>query len=245
MKLRKAMFAVIVCACLVTPTLSAQTDSNDARDAALKRLQDSAGGMLVVSKHKSTGAARFIRLQPEASARLGITQAPTKQDKQAQSLLFFRNFGAALGVSDANELRFHSEVIDQLGETHLTWKQFHGGVPVFAGTIKTHFDASNQLKAVAGTAIPDISVKPTPTWESGRAAEVARNFVISDRGNSNTSQNWKENSLRFSGRPGERCSRCQSFSMGGRSYGWRRDPRLRLCERAYRKSYRQNYWRTR
>jgi Zn-dependent metalloprotease len=184
MKLSKAMFFLIVCACFVMPVVSAQAADNDTREAALQRLQSSAGGMLVVSKHKATGAARFIRLRPEANTSLGITKAATKEEKREQSLLFFRNFGDALGISDAGSLRLQSEVTDQLGETHLTWKQFYKDVPVFAGTIKTHFDALNQLKAVAGTAVPDIAVNTTPTWKSESAAEAARNFVIADRGKS-------------------------------------------------------------
>jgi hypothetical protein len=69
-----------------------------------------------------------------------------------------------------------------VGETHLTWKQFYGSIPVFAGTIKTHFDKSGRLKAVTGTGIPGIAVDPTPTWSTASAAQVARASVASERG---------------------------------------------------------------
>jgi Zn-dependent metalloprotease len=142
-------------------------------------LQDAA----VVSTHRATGAARFVRVQPGARAGLGLGPATTARQKQEESVAFFRGHGAALGISDPGALRLVSTVTDRLGETHLTWKQFHGAVPVFAGTIKTHFDAAHQLKAVTGTAIPDIAVDPTPTWSSQRAAEVARGSVAAERGN--------------------------------------------------------------
>jgi Zn-dependent metalloprotease len=142
-------------------------------------LQDAA----VVSTHRATGAGRFVRLRPGAGAGLGRGPATTERQKEEESVAFFREYGAALGITDPRALRLVSTATDRLGETHLTWKQFHGAVPVFAGTIKTHFDAAHRLKAVTGTAIPDIAVDPTPTWSSQRAAGVARGSVAAERGN--------------------------------------------------------------
>ncbi len=173
---------VVVFACLSASALLAQTrSSGESREAALRRLQDAAGGGAVIATHRATGAARFIRLLPEARG-LGRGPAATAGEKQDQSVAFFREYGAAVGIDDPRSLRFVSTVTDQLGETHLTWKQFYGSIPVFAGTIKTHFDASHQLKAVAGTAIPGIAVDPKPTWSAGRATQVARASVAAERG---------------------------------------------------------------
>lgn len=179
MKLSLVVFTLAVCVCVITPSVIAQSNRNDEREAALKRLQDSTGGGLIISKHKATGAARFVRFQPGAGASLGLGPAATIQEKQKQSITFFQNYGEALGISDAASFRFISASTDSLGETHLTWRQFYGKIPVFAGTIKTHFDASNQLKAVAGTSIPDITINRTPTWKSRRAGVVALKAVAS------------------------------------------------------------------
>jgi Zn-dependent metalloprotease len=180
----RATFLVIVCACLTASAALAQSQrGSDTREAALRRLQDATGGAALVSPHKATGRARGIRLQPGARGGLGRAPAPTARDKQEQSAAFFRDYGAALGISDPQSLRLVSTATDRLGETHLTWKQFYGAIPVFAATMKTHFDASHQLKAVAGTAIPDITVNPTPTWSGDRAAQVARGSVAAERGN--------------------------------------------------------------
>ena len=133
---------VVVCACLSASVVLAQTrSSGESREAALRRLQDAAGGGAVIATHRATGAARFIRLLPGARG-LGRGPAATAGEKQDQSVAFFREYGAAVGIDDPRSLRFVSTVTDQLGETHLTWKQFYGSIPVFAGTIKTHFDAS-------------------------------------------------------------------------------------------------------
>jgi Zn-dependent metalloprotease len=183
MKRSHAGFLVLVCACLSASMGLAQPRGNaEAREAALRRLRESTGGAAVVSMHKATGAARFIRLQPGTRGGLSRVRAMTAREKQEQSVAFFRDFGAALGIGDPRLLRLASTATDDLGETHLTWKQFHGAVPVFAGTIKTHFDASHQLKAVSGTAIPDITVDQTPRWSGERAAPVARRSVAAERG---------------------------------------------------------------
>jgi Zn-dependent metalloprotease len=173
---------VVVFACLSASAVLAQTrSSGESREAALRRLRDATGGGAVISTHRATGAARFIRLLPAARG-LGRGPAATAVQKQDQSVAFFREYGAAVGIDDPRSLRLVSTVTDRLGETHLTWKQYYGAIPVFAGTIKTHFDASHQLKAVTGTAIPGIAVDPTPTWSAGRVAPVARASVAAERG---------------------------------------------------------------
>jgi Zn-dependent metalloprotease len=174
---------VVVCVCLAAPALAQPQGSSESRNAALRRLQAATGGAAVVSPHKATGAARFVRLPPGARAGLGGRPATTALEKQRESAAFFRDFGALVGIGDPASLRLSSAVTDRLGETHLTWKQFYGSVPVFAGTIKTHFDAAHQLKAVSGTGIPDIAVNPVPTWSRERAAAVARGAVAAERGN--------------------------------------------------------------
>jgi Zn-dependent metalloprotease len=177
---------VVVFAFLSASAVLAQTrSSGESREAALRRLRDATGGGAVIATHRATGAARFIRLLP-AERGLGRGPAATAGEKQDQSVEFFREHGAAVGIDDPRSLRLVSTVTDRLGETHLTWKQFYGSIPVFAGTIKTHFDASHQLKAVAGTAIPGIAVDPKPTWSSERVAPVARASVAAERGGAET-----------------------------------------------------------
>jgi Zn-dependent metalloprotease len=180
----------IVVLALVTVVLNAlagaqqSPNASDGRQGALRRLQAATGGAIVVADHKATGAARFVRIQPGSTRGLGSGPAATPNEKRQQSAAFFRDYGALVGISDAPGMRLAATATDTLGETHLTFKQFHGNVPVFAATIKTHFDASHQLKAVTGTAIPEITVNTTPSWTGDRAAQVARAAVVADRGNS-------------------------------------------------------------
>jgi Zn-dependent metalloprotease len=165
---------------LGAPTARAATDaSRAAREAALRRLEAATGGAAFISTHKATGAARFVRVERGA---LASEVARSAQDKQRRSEQFLRAHGAALGVDDVASLRLTKTETDALGETHLTYRQFHGAVPVFAGVVKTHFDASHRLKAVAGTVIPDVTVNASPIWSDADAAQVALSAVEADRG---------------------------------------------------------------
>ncbi|HET7754514.1 MAG TPA: M4 family metallopeptidase, partial [Anaeromyxobacteraceae bacterium] len=163
--------------------LSSSTALADARarDAAVKKLQNATRGAVSISNNKATGAARFVRLQPSARG-LGKPAAIDDRAKQDQSAAFFRDYGAAIGVSDPAGLRHAGTAKDRAGGTHLTWKQFHGGVPVFAGVVKTHFDASDKLAAVTGTAIPDLALSTTPARSAAQAAEIALSAVARARG---------------------------------------------------------------
>jgi Zn-dependent metalloprotease len=81
-------------------------------------------------------------------------------------------------------MRLQSTETDNIGHTHLSYRQYHGDVPVFGAMLKTHFDKNGRLHEVAGTAIPDISVSTTPTVSRDQAGAVARAAVVADRGNS-------------------------------------------------------------
>jgi Zn-dependent metalloprotease len=153
-----------------------------AREAALSRLQAATGGAAVVAEHKATGAGRFVRVQPGSNRSLAGGRAATLNEKQQHSNAFFRDYGALIGVSNAQGMRFVSSDTDAIGETHLSWRQFHGDVPVFAGMIKTHFNAAQELKAVTGTAIPDITVSTSPAFARQQAALAARAAVVAERG---------------------------------------------------------------
>lgn len=173
----EVLLAVSVLA-LARPAIAASSASDDAR----ARLRAATGGAVRFSDHKATGAARFVRVERGSRARLGKGAAPTAQAKAAASAAFFRDYGAAMGIDDPTALRLESTTTDRLGETHLTWKQFHGAVPVLGGVVKTHFDAAQTLKAVTGTVIPDVTVNEKPVWSEGDVAPIALADVVAARG---------------------------------------------------------------
>jgi Zn-dependent metalloprotease len=155
--------------------------TNDTPEAALARLYDVAGGDAVVATHKATGSARFVRVPPDSD--LAKQPAANARAAQDQSLIFFRDYGLAMGVDDPGSLRLVSTTTDALGETHLTFKQTYAGLPVFGTMLKSHFDAGGRLKIVGGTAVPGITVNPVATWSSQQARGIAQASVVSTKGN--------------------------------------------------------------
>jgi Zn-dependent metalloprotease len=167
-----------------TVTQTNELASKQARDTALGKARQKAGANLKVSMHKSTAMARFLRVPAGSNASLGNGNAKTAVEQAADSAAFFRDLGPAVGVSDPASMRLQSRKTDKLGKTHLTYRQYHGDVPVFGATLKTHFDKNGRMEEVNGTAIPDISVNTTPSVSSDRAGAVARAAVVADRGDS-------------------------------------------------------------
>jgi Zn-dependent metalloprotease len=143
------------------------------------RLVADSGGSAKVSVHGATGAAKFARAAP--GGRLGlprsVARARSDDAKVARSAEFLADYGGMFGITNvAAELGEARVTRDRQGGSHVTRRQFHRGVPVFAGTLKVHFDAADELVAVNGTFVPGITVSPVPTRsaeEAGRAA-VAR-----------------------------------------------------------------------
>jgi hypothetical protein len=158
--------------------------SKQARDTALARAKQKAGAGLKVSMHKSTDMARFLRVPAGSSASLGNGPARTAAQQASESAAFFRDFGPAVGVSNPASMRLQSTKTDRLGHTHLTYRQYHGDVPVFGAPLKPHFVKYGRMHEVAGTAIPDISVSTPPTRSRDQAGAVARAAVVADRGDS-------------------------------------------------------------
>ena len=174
------VFAAFVVA-LVPLTALAQSTTETRDPAGLRRLETQTGGAVDVSVHKSTRAARFVRLKEGAVRGLGRGSAATLADKQQHSRTFFRDYAGLLGISDVNQMQFVSASTDVLGETHLSWKQTYRTVPVFGSMMRTHFGKDHQLKAVAGTAIPDITVDPNPSIARTRAERSAIDFEAGNR----------------------------------------------------------------
>lgn len=171
-----------LCLALTFPSAASAQGPAESRDpAGLRRLQDQTAGAVDVTVHKSTGGARFIRLRPGAVRGLGQGPAPSLAAKQQQSRAFFQAYGRLLGIDDATAMEFVGSSTDPIGEVHLTWRQRYRTIPVFGSLLRTHFDRNQELKAVAGTAVPDITVNPNPSIPSARAQRAAVDFEAANR----------------------------------------------------------------
>ena len=78
------------------------------------------------------------------------------------------------GVADAaSELHFVAAQEDAYAYSHPTYQQYGGGVPVFGGILRTHFDAGGKLTAVNGVAVPIDQLNTTPSLPVEEAHGIA------------------------------------------------------------------------
>jgi Zn-dependent metalloprotease len=149
--------------------------------AGISRLKENTGGKAKVTISDATGGARFVRLAP--GERASLSREDKSASTHAKSASFLKEYGSVFGLRNPDaELQVEREDADRQGGKHLTYKQVYNGVPVFAGTLKTHFDADANLNSVNGTVIPEISVDPNPSHTSQEAAATALALVSGDTG---------------------------------------------------------------
>ena len=153
---------------------------------ALARLANATGSEASVAFHGATGAARFVRLANGNSAKMAAQKSarPTSEAaKRDGSAKFLRDYGALFGISNpGEELGTARMSKDRIGGTHLSYRQYYRGVPVFGAELKTHYDSSDNLVVANGTFVPDIAVNPTPTRSADDAGRLAIARVANDLG---------------------------------------------------------------
>jgi len=147
----------------------------------IEQLQEATGGTAAVSLNSATRVARLVTFEP---GRLALAGDGSKQRSTRQlSLDFFERFGGLFGIDDARrELSFTSTTTDRLGATRVEYRQMQGAVPVFAATLRAHFDPQGRLRAVNGTFVPGLSLSLTPVLDADAAARAALARVGTERG---------------------------------------------------------------
>ncbi len=158
------------------PAFQGQPDEPETVEAGIQRLIDNVGDAQI-SVARSTGMVRFVRLTARQSQRL-VAQLGAKVTFKAQAAAFFAEYGSIFGIRDANaELTLVETKTDELGATHLSYVQDYQGVPVFAGTMRVHFDANGLMTAGNGAFVPDIAINATPTLSADEANAIAEATV--------------------------------------------------------------------
>ena len=159
----------------------------DGMSEAMARLAASTYNGAEVSINRATGVAQFVRVAPGGNllgAQVRARPAASSEvAKHNDSLRFLNNYGRLFGItSAATELGAARVATDQLGGTHITYKQVYQGLPVFGAQLKTHFDRADNLTAVNGVFVPGIDVDPTPTRSAEEASATATRMVLADVG---------------------------------------------------------------
>ena len=183
--------AIALAMALSAPSWAQQRDKHQPKaldEAGIARLMVDTNGGASVSLNPATGAARFVRIAPGRAQGLApqARAAGPQASKQERSREFLRQHGSIFGIRDAAaELQEVSVATDPVrGSTRITYRQRYRGLPVFAGQLKSHFDAADQLTAINGTFVPQIAVDPTPTRSAEDAAGIAVRKVEAELGRS-------------------------------------------------------------
>ena len=163
--------------------------TSDAQSEAIARLAASTSNGAEVSISRATGVAQFVRVAPGGNLLGAQVQArahaaaSSEAAKHNDSLRFLNNYGSLFGItSAATELGAARVAKDQLGGTHITYKQVYQGLPVFGAQLKTHFDRADNLAAVNGVFVPGIDVDTTPTRSAEEASATATRAVFDNVG---------------------------------------------------------------
>jgi bacillolysin len=148
------------------------------------RLVADSGGTAQVSIHGATGAARFVRVEQGGTLGVRVFGRSLSDDaKKKRTVQFLNQYRSIFGLtSTTTELGEARITRDRQGGTHLTYKQVHQGVPVFAGELKAHFSPAGELTAVNGSFIPGLAVDITPLRSAEQAGRTALSVVMADLG---------------------------------------------------------------
>lgn len=148
---------------------------------ALRDLKEETRGKVHIKTNRATRKVDFLWLDHNSPGDL--SRHATALTKRERSNAFLKDTGAVFGLRDPDsELTGASETTDEIGGTHIRFDQVYKGVPVFGGTLRSHFDGSGNLRAINGTIIPDIDLDPVPSKTAEEAAFAAMTAVSSKEG---------------------------------------------------------------
>jgi len=127
-------------------------------------------GKLRIDISPVTGRASFV-----SAADGGSLDVPVPAG-EAQPVDFLSAYGLLFGLTNPQtEVAWRDTDVDQLGYTHTTFTQVHGGIPVFSGLLKVHQAPAGGFVAANGDFydIPEkLSTVPTITPEAATAIAI-------------------------------------------------------------------------
>ncbi|HNQ26492.1 MAG TPA: M4 family metallopeptidase [Aquaticitalea sp.] len=116
------------------------------------------------------GTAEFVRFQHDNALVLNGNSLKEK------ALAFLSTYKSIYKIGSIEEtLVFKNNATDNYGLKQVVFNQVYKGVPVFDGQLRFHFNANNELTAINGNYIPEISKLSTATQIS---PSEARNIAI-------------------------------------------------------------------
>ena len=152
--------------------------AKDREMAAFGELKARFGDRLKLGKSRATGKINFVRIEAEDHGNLSADSS--EASLQRETIEFLRSYGMIFGIQNVEtDLTFEKEQTDDIGNSHINFAQTYQGLPVFGGTLKAHFNAKGELRAVNGTIVPKIDLDVIPTQRIDDAISTAVSTVAS------------------------------------------------------------------
>jgi bacillolysin len=137
-------------------------------------LQRAAFEDLAITRDPATGVATFVR----GAVASGVDRAALLADPEGAALGFLVRHAEALGLPDVDrQLELLRTGTDEIGMTHVRFRQVLEGVPVYGMQVIVHFAPSGEVvRAVNGDFVPGLDVRTRPLLGARRAAALARSI---------------------------------------------------------------------
>ena len=119
-----------------------------------------------------TGNPEFIKFKNDGAYRV----AGNTLEAKAKS--FFAENYSLFGQKSQNDiLKLEKNFKDNIGMSHLTFRQTYNGIPIFGSEFKFHFNKKEEITAVNGKIFNDINLKTSPNFSIEEAKKIALDFV--------------------------------------------------------------------
>ena len=119
-----------------------------------------------------TGNPEFIKFKNDGAYKVeGNTL-------EAKAKSFFVENYSLFGQKSQNDiLKLEKNFKDNIGMSHLTFRQTYNEIPIFGSEFKFHFNQKNDITALNGKILSDININTTPNIDIEEAKSIAIEIV--------------------------------------------------------------------
>ena len=119
-----------------------------------------------------TGNPEFIKFKNDGAYKV----AGNTLEAKAKS--FFAENYSLFGQKSQNDiLKLEKNFKDNIGMSHLTFRQTYNGIPIFGSEFKFHFNKKDEITAVNGKIFNDLNLNTSPNFSIEEAKKIALDFV--------------------------------------------------------------------
>ena len=137
-------------------------------------LQASAYASPEVIRDKTSG--KLLYVMPDQAER-----AEVQADRVLESDVALETHKAILGLSSPTvDLIPGQPEVDDLGYTHITYKQNYKGVPVYRATLISHLDPAGRVQAINARVSENLNLKTKPLVSAKAASRIAASLWSSE-----------------------------------------------------------------